>query len=128
MKPVRVGILWSHAVSSASYIVSEQKRIAELALGDEQNRNLILLALAAGTVSSVALAKLYTKLTEDQSDDDLRSLAGTGLMAVGIGMLSVMWKLNKAQFRLPTLSAIAEDLESGLEEAEQYIDDTDYYK
>ena len=116
------------SLPSASYIVSEQKRIAELALGDEQNRNLILLALAAGTVSSVALAKLYTKLTEDQSDDDLRSLAGTGLMAVGIGMLSVMWKLNKAQFRLPTLSAIAEDLESGLEEAEQFIDDTDYYK
>ena len=119
------------SIPSASYVLSEQKRIAELALGDEQNRNLILLALAAGTVSSVALAKLYGKLTEDHSDDDLRSLAGTGLMAVGLGMLSVMWKLNKAQFKLPsipTLSTISENLESGLEDAGHYIDDSDYFK
>lgn len=88
---------------SWSYVISEQKRLAELALKDEENRKLILLALAAGVVSSVALSKLYAKLTDDESDADLRSLAGTGLIAIGAGVLSVFWKLNKAQFRFPSM-------------------------
>ena len=113
-----------------SYVVSEQQRIAKLALDDEENRKLILLALAAGVVSSVALGKLYAKLTDDQGDDDLRSLAGTGFMAVGLGVLSVMWKLNQAQFKLPVIAAstpafeaLSSHLDAGLEEAETYIED-----
>lgn len=97
---------------SWSHVASEQQRIAKLAWEDEDNRNLILLALAAGVVSSVALGKLYAKLTEDTEDDDLRSLAGTGLVAIGLGVLSVMWKLNKAQFQLPIFSASLPALDS----------------
>jgi hypothetical protein len=86
-----------------SYFLSEQKRIAQLAFKDAENRKLVGLAIIAGTISSIALAKLYTKLTPDESDDDLRSLAGTGLAAIGIGVATVLWKANLAQYRLPTL-------------------------
>ena len=87
-----------------SYFVSEERRIAQLALEDEENQKLIGLALIAGTVSSVALAKLYTKLTPSTEDDDLRSLAKTGLIAIGLGVVTVLWKANLAQYRLPDLT------------------------
>lgn len=115
---------------SWSYVVSEQKRLAEIALKDEENRKLILLALAAGVVSSLALGKLYTKLTDDEGDDDLRSLAGTGLIAVGAGVLSVFWKLNQAQFRFPSMQEalspvtdISSDMQESLEDAGIYRED-----
>ena len=110
-----------------SYVLSEQKRLAQLALADKDNQRLILMAVAAGTVSSIALARLYSKLTEDKSDDDLRSLASTGLLAVGAGVLSVMWKLNKAQFRLPSVepavSAITDMASSVTEDVNAFLYD-----
>lgn len=80
-------------------LLAEEKRIAMLAIQDEDNKRLMFLAVTAGTISSLALAHLYVKLTPDTTDDvDIKKMIGTGLMAIGSGLVWVTYKTNMALF------------------------------
>ena len=80
-------------------LLAEEKRIAAIAIQDADNQRLMILAVTAGTISSLALAHLYVKLTPDTKDDvDVRKMVATGVMAMGTGLLWVAYKTNMALF------------------------------
>ncbi len=87
------------STSDIKRLLEEQKRIATLAIQDEDNKRLMILAVTAGTISSLALAQLYVKLTPNAEDDvDIKKMIGTGLMAMGTGMVWIVYKTNLALF------------------------------
>jgi hypothetical protein len=84
---------------TTQHLLSEQKRIAQLAFEDEDNQRLMILALAAGMISSMALGRLYSKLTPETDDNNLMPVAKAGLIAIGSGMLMILYKANSAQYQ-----------------------------
>lgn len=77
--------------------LAAQTRLTTTSLSDPINRYLIGLGIGGGILSSLALAKLYARLSPDPEDDSLRTLAKAGMIAVGTGVVSVLWYLNKAE-------------------------------
>jgi hypothetical protein len=87
--------------SEWSYFMEEQKRLFSEAVQDPENRKLVLLALGGGVVSTLALSRLYTKMTPGVSEDEWSFLLPKTLTAVGVGLLAVLWNVNKA-YRPPS--------------------------
>lgn len=81
-------------------LLAEQERIANVTLQDADNRRLMILAVTAGMISSMALGRLYSKLTPETDDDDLRPVAKAGLLAIGSSVLLILYKVNRAQFHI----------------------------
>ena len=84
---------------TAAHVLSEQQRIAQLTLEDEDNQRLMILALAAGVISSMALGRLYSKLTPETDDNNLKPVAKAGLIAVASGVVMILYKVNAAQYQ-----------------------------
>ena len=96
--------------SQWDYFLQEQKSLMEASLADPHHRMLAGLAIVGGVVSSVALARLYTNLTPDATDDHFYAVMPKAVFAVGTGLLGVVWYMNKAQAErkaLETLAAVA---------------------
>jgi hypothetical protein len=77
----------------------EQKRLTTEYLLAPSNRSLVTVAIVGGVISSLALGKLYIKLSTDPADSDLKTLTEKGLTAVVLGVGYVFWELNKTQYQ-----------------------------
>jgi len=104
--------------------LKDQRDLMKMSLSDPHNRVLAGLAIAGGVISSVALARLYTTLTPDDSDDHFYSVMPKAVFAVGTGLLGVVWYLNKAHAQREAIESLAamaevEGIEEGLEIADE---------
>ena len=89
------------------FFLEEQKALMEVSLSDPQHRMLAGLAVLGGVVSSVALARLYTRLTPDATDDHFYAVMPKAVFAVGTGLLGVVWYMNKAHAEREAIDALA---------------------
>ena len=102
------------------YFLEEQQALAQASLSDPHNRFLAGVAILGGVVSSMALARLYTKLTPDASDDHFYAVLPKAVFAVGTGLVGVVWYMNKAHAERKAVEALAaaSELEGEIEAAE----------
>jgi len=97
--------------------VESQKRIGTK-LMDPSNQLLGTVAIVGGVLSSLALARLYTKLSKEPIESPMQVIAGRGLTAMALGVGYVWWELNKAQYENPMMVAATEasDLDWNLDD------------
>ena len=77
----------------------EEQQSLATTLKDPSNQALGTVAIISGVVSSLALAKLYTKLSKEPVESPMQVIAGRGLTAMALGVVYVWWELNKTQFQ-----------------------------
>ena len=103
---------YSRCMSQAqwNYFVFEQKALMREALADPQNQRLVAISVLAGVVSSIALAKLYARMTPSSTDDTFRYLLPKAALAVGTGMVCVVWYMNKAYAQRKAFELVTPDV------------------
>jgi hypothetical protein len=91
-------------------------------LMDPSNQLLGTVAIIGGVVSSLALARLYTKLSNEPIESPVQVIARRGLTATALGVVYVWWELNKAQFKSPVLAAAeAADLDDWWDDDDDFL-------
>ncbi len=90
----------------------DSQRVLAGKLMEPPNQLLGTVAIIGGVVSSLALARLYTKLSKEPIESPMQVIARRGLTATALGVVYVWWELNKAQYASPVLvAAEAADLD-----------------
>ena len=105
-------LLTPEPVSWWDHFIEEQKRLTKEYLLDPSNRTLVGIAIVGGVVSSLALGKLYGKLSVDPTDGTTKDLVGRSLGALAIGVGYVFWELNKAQYQSVEDAALATEFQA----------------
>ena len=79
-------------------LLASQQQLGQ-ALMDPGNQLLGTVAIIGGVISSLALARLYTKLSKEPIERPIQVIAGRGLTAMALGVGYVWWELNRAQYQ-----------------------------
>jgi hypothetical protein len=77
----------------------EQERLTSEYFFAPSNRTLVGVSLLGGLVSALALGRLYGQLTEGTAEGALKDMAGRSLTAMAIGVVAVLWEVNKAHYQ-----------------------------
>jgi predicted membrane-bound spermidine synthase len=74
--------------------LAHQRTLLAQYLADPEVRALVGISLLSGVVSSIALARLYSKLTPEA--DTAKQVVGATAFAVAVGVGSTLYYLNRA--------------------------------